>query len=217
MGAAAVLLALAVVLVAFSAWGMFTDAGASRFDEMDGLIPFFAGVAGALLVPAAAVAELVRRRRDRNSVPRADKRGEAPARSARLRAGLGMTPNYHAAVLAALRHDDRPLRAAYARVSHTTVADLRDRLAEQGDHERRAWPTFEDYRGTILRSQRRARASDRRLLWTRQSGELLESGWRFAGLDFAEISTRESDGLVREVGFVIGERDDGAEYVVRIG
>jgi len=55
----------------------------------------------------------------------------------RLRARLGLAVDHHAAVMTALRRDERPLRAAYARVAHHTVADVRDRLAEPGDHDRR--------------------------------------------------------------------------------
>jgi hypothetical protein len=131
----------------------------------------------------------------------------------RLRARLGLAPNPHAAAIVALRRDDRPLRAAYARVAHATVADLRDRLAEPGDHGRKAWPTFEAYRDMVMRSQRHSRASDRRLLWKREGG-LVECGWRLAGLDFAEVVTREQDGLIREVEFVLEQGTSG--IMVRI-
>lgn len=117
--------------------------------------------------------------------------------------------------MTALELDDCPLRAAYARVAHTTVADLRDRLAEPGDHERRAWPTFDAYRAMVMASQRHSRASDRRLLWKRQS-TMFECGWRFGGLDFAEIITRERAGLVREVEFVAERGSATPNHVVRI-
>ena len=45
-GVARILLALGAALTAFAAWGLFTPAGARAFDEMDGLIPFFAGLLG---------------------------------------------------------------------------------------------------------------------------------------------------------------------------
>jgi hypothetical protein len=38
----------AVMLGAFCWWGLFTEGGSRYFDEMAGLIPFYAGVAGAL-------------------------------------------------------------------------------------------------------------------------------------------------------------------------
>jgi hypothetical protein len=134
---------------------------------------------------------------------------------ARLRAKLGLAPNYHAAVVQALRIDDRPLRAAYARVAHTTVADMRDRLAEPGDHDTLAWPTFEAYRQFVMSSQRHSRARDQRLLSKRQASTL-ECGWRFAGLDFAEVITRERDGRVEQVEFIIEPGSSGAGYLVRI-
>jgi hypothetical protein len=117
--------------------------------------------------------------------------------------------------MTALRLDDRPLRAAYVRVAHTTVADLRDRLAEPGDDDRQAWPTFDAYRHMVMASQRHSRASDRRLLWKGQA-DLVECGWRFGGLDFAEIITRERDGLVREVEFVAESGGATPNHVVRI-
>jgi hypothetical protein len=116
----------------------------------------------------------------------------------------------------ALRIDDRPLRAAYVRVAHTTVADMRERLAEPSDHDRLAWPTLEACRKYVMGSQRHSRGRDRRLLRSRQAG-MLECGWRLAGLDFAELITRERDGLVREVEFVVESGDDGrVSYVVRL-
>ena len=51
----AVLVVLGLLGVAFGVWGLYTDAGRARFDEMDGLIPFFGGVAGAILIIAGAV------------------------------------------------------------------------------------------------------------------------------------------------------------------
>jgi len=39
----AIWLAFAVGLGTFSYWGLFTEAGRSAFDEMDGLYPFYAG------------------------------------------------------------------------------------------------------------------------------------------------------------------------------
>lgn len=39
-----VALVLALLLGAFSYWGLFTGSGQRQFDEMDGLIPFYAGM-----------------------------------------------------------------------------------------------------------------------------------------------------------------------------
>ena len=49
------LLLLALGLGVFAWWGLSTSAGARAFDEMDGLIPFFAGVLGVALVICASL------------------------------------------------------------------------------------------------------------------------------------------------------------------
>jgi hypothetical protein len=56
--APALLLTIAVMLGAFSYWGMMTDAGRHAFDEMDGLHPFYAGTLAvvALLLSIAWIA-----------------------------------------------------------------------------------------------------------------------------------------------------------------
>lgn len=48
-------LVLALLLGAFCYWGLFTGSGQRQFDEMDGLIPFYAGILAivALLLFAA--------------------------------------------------------------------------------------------------------------------------------------------------------------------
>lgn len=53
-----VLLVLALLLGAFCYWGLFTGSGQRQFDEMDGLIPFYAGILAivALLLFAAGKA-----------------------------------------------------------------------------------------------------------------------------------------------------------------
>ena len=62
--AAHVLVALALALVTFGWWGTETIAGRQRFDEMAGMIPFAARVAGWLcLLVAALLYLLVWRRR----------------------------------------------------------------------------------------------------------------------------------------------------------
>lgn len=57
-----VFVVLAVLLAAFSYWGIFTRAGAARFEEMAGMIPFFAGIVGGALLVAALIIAVVRRR-----------------------------------------------------------------------------------------------------------------------------------------------------------
>ena len=61
--AAGVLAAAGIALAAFGWWGMYTAAGNRRFDEMDGLIPFFAGCAGLLLLAVAVIVALLAWRR----------------------------------------------------------------------------------------------------------------------------------------------------------
>jgi len=46
---------IGVLLLAFGYWGMETPAGQHRFDEMDGIIPFAAGVVGAVFFACAAI------------------------------------------------------------------------------------------------------------------------------------------------------------------
>ncbi|TCH96807.1 hypothetical protein EJV46_19740 [Roseococcus sp. SYP-B2431] len=54
--AALICLFLSVLLGSFAWWGLFTAAGNQAFDEMDGMIPFAAGVLGAFLAISAALA-----------------------------------------------------------------------------------------------------------------------------------------------------------------
>jgi hypothetical protein len=133
----------------------------------------------------------------------------------RLRGWLGLAPGDHAVVLEALEADDRPLRAAYARVAHLTVVDLRERLAAPADHDRRAWPTFEAYRAFVLRSQRHSRRRDAHLLGER-FGSAAERSWRFAGLDFHEIIVRARAGSLAEVEFVPDRSEGEPRFVVRL-
>ena len=44
-----VLFISAFILSVFCYWGMFTTSGASNFDEMAGMIPFFSGVLAGIL------------------------------------------------------------------------------------------------------------------------------------------------------------------------
>jgi hypothetical protein len=53
--AALICLILAAALAGFAWWGLFTAGGNRSFDEMDGMIPFAAGVLGALLAICAAI------------------------------------------------------------------------------------------------------------------------------------------------------------------
>jgi hypothetical protein len=56
------LVAIGVALLVFGWWGIYTPAGRRAYDEMAGMIPFFAGVAGGLLLVVALVIAVVRRR-----------------------------------------------------------------------------------------------------------------------------------------------------------
>lgn len=53
--ASTVLALLGVTLGVFGWWGLYTTAGSRHFDEMAGLIPFFAGIAGAITLLAATL------------------------------------------------------------------------------------------------------------------------------------------------------------------
>jgi hypothetical protein len=52
---AAIFGAAAVPLAIFCYWGLFTAEGMHAYDEMDGYIPFFAGVLAAMLAVVAAL------------------------------------------------------------------------------------------------------------------------------------------------------------------
>lgn len=60
-----VFLALALVRETFAWWGLGTASGSQVFDEMDGLIPFFAAVLGVPFAMGGAVFWLLARRRAR--------------------------------------------------------------------------------------------------------------------------------------------------------
>ena len=67
---ASVLLLPAAALLAFGYWGFFTRAGNTRFDEMDGMIPYFALVAGLVLVCvslALRVGSFITRKKERKA------------------------------------------------------------------------------------------------------------------------------------------------------
>lgn len=53
------LVAAALVLLAFGWWGLYSPSGRARFDEMAGIIPFGAGVAGIGCVLLAVVLYLL--------------------------------------------------------------------------------------------------------------------------------------------------------------
>jgi hypothetical protein len=61
--AAAVLAVAGAGLVGFGWWGVNTAAGQRRYDEMAGMIPFFAEVAGAILLVVAFLLLLLSARR----------------------------------------------------------------------------------------------------------------------------------------------------------
>jgi hypothetical protein len=56
-----ILVLLAAMLGAFCWWGLFTEGGSRHFDEMAGLIPFYAGIAGALSLVLSMLLMLWRR------------------------------------------------------------------------------------------------------------------------------------------------------------
>jgi hypothetical protein len=56
-------LVLAALLAGFAWWGLRTEGGQRSFDEMDGMIPFAAGVLSALLTICAAITWGMSRRR----------------------------------------------------------------------------------------------------------------------------------------------------------
>ncbi|KLN61877.1 hypothetical protein WH96_06270 [Kiloniella spongiae] len=45
-----VIFLVGLVGVVFGMWGIYTDAGRARFDEMDGLYPMFSALLGGILV-----------------------------------------------------------------------------------------------------------------------------------------------------------------------
>lgn len=59
----ALLFAIALACLAFGWWGLNTTAGNHRFDEMAGIVPFAVGVLGWVLVLAAVVVLVLRRKR----------------------------------------------------------------------------------------------------------------------------------------------------------
>ena len=62
---APILAAAGAAGLAFYYWGLHTPAGWRAYDEMAGMIPFFAGVAGGMLLVAAAAIWLWRQFRGR--------------------------------------------------------------------------------------------------------------------------------------------------------
>ncbi|HVG46260.1 MAG TPA: hypothetical protein VM890_16065 [Longimicrobium sp.] len=61
--AGAVLEVAGALLAAFGWWGQETAAGLRRFDEMAGIIPFAAGVLGALLLVAGIALDVAAARK----------------------------------------------------------------------------------------------------------------------------------------------------------
>ena len=58
-----VLGAAGAALAGFGWWGMNTAAGRRRYDEMAGMIPFFAGIAGGVILACALMLLLLSARR----------------------------------------------------------------------------------------------------------------------------------------------------------
>lgn len=54
---------LGAVGLAFGGWGLYTPGGAAMFDEMDGLYPFFGGIAGGVCLFVAGILLIVNLRR----------------------------------------------------------------------------------------------------------------------------------------------------------
>ena len=55
-----ILLVAGLSAIAFGYWGLNTVQGRARFDEMAGMIPFFAGIAGWMAIFLALVLTAVR-------------------------------------------------------------------------------------------------------------------------------------------------------------
>lgn len=104
------------------------------------------------------------------------------------------------ATLKALRIDDRPLRVEYARRAHCTVAMMRDRLAEPGDHLQLVWPRFESYSDFVFATARHSRRSDCVRLW-KSKGDVVRRAFRFAALSDFDVVTTEVGGRITAVEF----------------
>lgn len=52
---ATILLILGLAGILFGAWGQYTDAGRARYDEMAGMIPYFAWWAGIILLSISII------------------------------------------------------------------------------------------------------------------------------------------------------------------
>ena len=57
-----VMIGCALLLGAFAWWGIYTDSGRRRFDEMAGMIPFFAGILAGIVFIAGGVLFFLGRR-----------------------------------------------------------------------------------------------------------------------------------------------------------
>jgi hypothetical protein len=117
------------------------------------------------------------------------------------------------AALRALERDDRPLRDSYARRAHWTVAMMRDRLAEPGDHLERVWPDFDAYAGFVFATAEHSRRRDCRLLWT-EEGDSIRRGFRFAAISDFDVITCERGGRIASVEF--RPTPSGNTYVVEL-
>lgn len=60
---AIILVLTGLIGLVFAAWGIYTPAGRTKYDEMDGLYPIFAGLAGGLLIVIALVLAIIILRR----------------------------------------------------------------------------------------------------------------------------------------------------------
>ena len=74
------LVVLATLLLVYCYWGLFTIPGQRAYPEMAGLIPFYGGILGAVLIGIAAVAAVVMRWRRRPATGSGRSRAESERR-----------------------------------------------------------------------------------------------------------------------------------------
>jgi hypothetical protein len=105
------------------------------------------------------------------------------------------------AALRALSIDERPLRDEYKRRAHWTVADLRERLVEPGDHLKLVWPVFEEYAAFVFAMARQSRGRDCLRLWTQRAENVVSRAFRFSAISDFEVVTFERERRIRAVEF----------------
>lgn len=60
-----ILLTLGILLFSFGYWGYFTQSGSNCFDEMSGMIPFFALAGSVLIILIAVILKLIHQKNKR--------------------------------------------------------------------------------------------------------------------------------------------------------